>query len=398
MTIKKRAVFFIGGYEPKTPAEFFTRLRREIGRFEQIWRAQAAISELVLSEDGTIASVNIETEAAGKWSVQTAFHFLVLDGIVQKDAALPWPQRLLNYLRAFADFVSGGVLFRMLRQSWRFSLYFLYPFGVMVVFGAIALLSGRLVAGLSVPLAGPIGMAAALAVLVVLTVTLGTRSWLSHLMNLWSFSRDYLRHERPDLETLLELWATAIVAQAQGAECDELLLVGHSTGGALILDIAARCLRLNPGFAGRVRETSLLTVGSTALKFGWHPAAADFRAKVQRLVDEPRLHWTEFQCLTDLVNFYRTDPVLEMGLQPRPVAAGEPPFPIVHQVHMRRMLDDAGYRHIRCSVFRMHYQFISGNSKRYFYDFFMICCGPLPLSLRAAERITGAHVPTAASP
>ena len=61
------------------------------------------------------------------------------------------------------------------------------------------------------------------------------------------------------------------------ARPDELILVGHSTGGGLILDIAARCLAIDPQFAGRSGRTAVLTVGSTALKLGMHPAARDFR-------------------------------------------------------------------------------------------------------------------------
>ena len=41
------------------------------------------------------------------------------------------------------------------------------------------------------------------------------------------------------------------------------------------------------------------------------------------------------------------------------------------------MLDDAAYRRIRLNFFRMHRQFVSGNTRRARYDYFMLVCGPL---------------------
>ena len=34
---------------------------------------------------------------------------------------------------------------------------------------------------------------------------------------------------------------------------------------------------------------------------------------------------------------------------------------------------------MRGNFFRIHRQFAMGNERRYVYDFFMLCCGPLPL-------------------
>ena len=86
--------------------------------------------------------------------------------------------------------------------------------------------------------------------------------------------------------------------------------------------------------------------------------------------------------MIDVINFYRSDPVLGMKLKPRPDTDGTA-FPIVRTIHMKSCLDAATYKRIRRNFFRIHYQFIFGNTQRYFYDFFMICFGPLPLSKTA---------------
>jgi hypothetical protein len=48
------------------------------------------------------------------------------------------------------------------------------------------------------------------------------------------------------------------------------------------------------------------------------------------------------------------------------------------------MLDAPAYRRIRRNFFRLHNQFVSGNTKRASYDYFMLACGPLPVHYQIA--------------
>ncbi len=128
-------------------------------------------------------------------------------------------------------------------------------------------------------------------------------------MDLWSFSSQFMRSQRPDAEALLQRFASRIVDKAEAERYDEIILIGHSTGGMLILDVAARCLSLDPDFSQRAPEVSILTLGSTALKAGYSKAAKEFRKRMRQLIAEPHLRWVEVQCLTDPINFYKTDPV-----------------------------------------------------------------------------------------
>ena len=52
------------------------------------------------------------------------------------------------------------------------------------------------------------------------------------------------------------------------------------------------------------------------------------------------------------------------------------------------MLERETYRRIKKNFFRVHYQFISANSRRYFYDFFMICCGTRPIDAVRGDRLS----------
>lgn len=378
--VARRAVFFVGGYDPKTPKAFFDRMRKEIARFESLWGAEATMSPVEVNGTGEIGKSSIVTVQRGQ-SVTTDFHFLVLDKIVLADFDRPLPVRLGKYLVAFFDFVASGTALRIFAKAWRFGLYFLFPFLMIVLFAGLGLVVARLSAGWL----GWLSWLAGLLVFAAAQAVLGKRWPVNHLMDLWSFSRDFMRGRRPDADALMQRFAEAITTQVAGGAYDEVILVGHSTGGVLILDIAPRCLALDPQFSRRAASVGLLTLGSTALKAGYHPAANRFRDGVQQLVDDGRLEWLEVQCLTDIINLYKTDPVAEMGLRRQAGRA----FPLVRTVRIRDMLEPATYKRIKRSFFRVHYQYIFGNTRPYWYDFFQVCCGPTRLLDRAARAIIG---------
>jgi len=379
--ITRRAIFFVGGYDPKSPQAFFSRLDKEIVRFEKLWGASVHRSEI--GGDADTGRITIETDI-GEGRVETEFNFFVLDSLVLADFARPLPVRLGKYLIAFADFVLTGTAFRIFAKAWRFGLYFLFPFVLICVFAALGWVSAVLVK----PWLGGMSIIVGLIVFALAQWKLGERWPVNHLMDLWSFSRNFIYGKRADAEALMGRFADCAVDRVRAGNFDEVILVGHSTGGLLILDIAGRCLERDPAFADRAPHVSVLTLGSTALKAGLHPAAKRFRSRVAALASNGRLHWAEIQCLTDVINFYKTNPASEIGVPTRE------DFTLVRRIRIKDMLEAETYKRIKKSFFRVHYQYIFGNTKPYWFDFFQICCGPIPLIERVETMVVGSDTAT----
>lgn len=381
-TIRRRGVFYVGGYDPKTPRAFFERLDKEGRRYAACWNVEVSRGPIDHMDGVARSTVSASgTSAAGPWRVESDVHFLSLEAIVQHDFADPLHERIGRYLATFADYVATGTMFAFFRTNWRFALYFLYPFVALVTFALVSLapLFMALALGLqgSVPLVAVLFGSLAAIVLVVLLRTAGRRWFVTHLMDLWSFSRLWVRQRRPDAERLFERYGRVTAQAVRAGGYDEVVLIGHSTGGALILEIAHAALRADPDLARHAPRTVLLTVGSTALKIGLHPAAHRFRERVQALHDAG-LDWVEYQSLVDIINFEGTDPVTEMGLE-----RSRKTFGLAQRVRIRDMLERETYRRIRRNVFRVHYQFVFANTRPYHYDFHSICFGPLSLLERA---------------
>lgn len=384
-SVSRRAVFLVGGYERNDAAGFFRRIGREMDRFRKCWSIEATLGSPV-DAGQSVATTAIADYRGPDGICQSEITFLSFDDIVKHDGARPFVVRLAAYFFAFFDYVVSGTVFRFFATNWRFALYFLYPFVMLAFFAWLGTVVYRVAGALPLP-GGPI-LPAVCGILVPWGVGryIGRRYFVFHLMDLWSFSREHLHCRRPGMDQRIDAWAALIAERSSARAYDEILLIGHSTGGALILDVAhqlAEGLRAE----GRPVNFELVTVGSTSLKVALHPAARRARQRLQALANYSGVRWTEFQALTDIINFYKCDPFARAGLTHQ---RGDQ-FPRQFQVRIRDMLERDAYKRVKKNFFRVHYQFISANSRRYFYDFFMICCGTRPI-----DAVSGETLPLAA--
>jgi hypothetical protein len=98
---------------------------------------------------------------------------------------------------------------------------------------------------------------------------------------------------------------------------------------------------------------------------------------VARVAGEANLLWLEIQTTVDPINFCNTDPVADLGI------AGSR-SPVVRVLRLRDLMSEEAYRRIRYDHIRQHRQYVMPNGKRHYYDFYMICFGPMPFALRCA--------------
>lgn len=371
--IKRRLVFHFGGYDLMPPEVFHRRFLRELRRFETTWGVAASVSEPAVSDD----EASWQVAAGGPdWRVETEYRLIRWDDVIAAASRRPEWRRLLLGLTAFVDFVLGGALWAYLRTNWRYAGFFLYPYLLLAGFAGLAGLAGSLAArsaGSSL-----LGVAAALVCFAALVRFMGRGFFLHHLLDDWIFARDYLRREDPVLGPRLEAAAGRLCAAARGGQADEILIIGHSLGAVLAIDLLDRALRQDPELGRGGARVVLLTVGSSALKIGLHRGAGRFRAAVERVASAPAVFWGEYQALTDVMNFYKVDPLAEMRLKGV--------SPTIRQVRVRAMLEPAAYRRIKRNFFRVHCQFVSGNDRRAAYDYFMLVCGPFAAEDQVRSR------------
>ena len=377
-TIAKRLVFHVGGYDFMPPDVMHRRFTRELRRFEATWSVTARAAEPEVGADE--ASWPVATQGPN-WRVETDFRLVRWDDVIAAREHQPMWRRIPLGLVAFADFAVSGALLGYLRSNWRYAAFFLYPYLLFAALTALACLAASLAGAAAGSRA--LGLVTGVAALLALLYGPGRWCYLPHLFDDWIFARDYVRRPDPMLDDRMDRIAREIAGAARSGEADEILVIAHSLGAVLAVEILDRALRLDP-VLGRTRPVALLTVGSSILKIGFHRGATRLRAAMARVAQAPDVFWGEYQALTDVMNFYKSDPIGALGLPGR--------GPLVRVVRISRMLQPATYRRFRSNFFRVHCQFVSANDLRASYDYFMMVCGPLPVEtqVRTAEGAVAA--------
>jgi hypothetical protein len=371
-----RHVYYLAGYDAARAGTHYRRFAQQLEIFKRTWNVDVTLSDMERCD--TRSSVSWATSArAPGWHVDTVHEVLLWDDIVRDDLARPLARRLVEAARAYFDFVATGTVLRFAMANWRYAVFFLYPLIGFALFAGCAWIFARLLSdalspsGLNPALVGSLS---GLILFVVLMRLIGARLRLMLLLDLWSFAEDYVYRRRPGLEARLDRFAKLIVDHARDAAVDEIVIVGHSLGAMLAIDVLDRALGSDPDFARERPPICLLTVGATIPKFTLHKRADRARNAVARVAAEPAIDWTEIHSRDDVISFYKFDPVSLQRLASNRLNGK----PVVRCVQIHDMLQPATFWRNRLDLLRFHYQCVMANDKPAAYDYFLAVCGPVP--------------------
>jgi pimeloyl-ACP methyl ester carboxylesterase len=381
--IKRRLVFPIAGYDPVDAVRHHRRFARGLVTFARTWNVNAEVSNLAEATPDKPAHWTVTT-CGGNWRVEATYVPLAWNDIVLADLSRPMPLRLARFGAALFDFIRTGTSFRYFRANWKYGFFFFYPAFHLVVFAAIGAVLGLWAANL----AQLEGAASALtATAVGAAAFCGLLSWLGRRWRViqalddWIFAYDYLHGRRPDVELWLDRFAREIAAAAREDRYDEIVVVGHSLGATLAVNVVARALERDPALGRHGTPVCVLTVGSTIPKFTLHPDAVRIRLDVARLAADANVEWAEYHARADPISFYMFDPAGGRIKRDRFDRK-----PVIRLVRIKNMVAEGGYRRIQFKFMRVHHQFVMANERRTTYDFYMMGCGPIPFMRSVMER------------
>jgi len=378
--VRKRCFVQMTGYEPVGPEHQHRRFSREMARFHNAWNVQGKVSPPNLSADRSVASWTVETWGPN-WRVITDFHQFRWDDFIIADMAESDWRRFPLGIAAVMEFILTGTVVKYFTVAWRYGGFFLYPLLYIVGTMWLSIAATRFAVnhvgvsfgGLPYPLV--LAPVLWLAIFAGLRWTLGGMVQIRYALDDWYFARDLIHRVRPDVEARLDRLAHELVRLARDSDADEIVVDGHSLGAPLSLTVVDRALKLDPQLGGRGKPLHLVSSGSSLLKVALHPAAAWLREAVGRVANAPSIYWVEYQALVDVINVYKVDPVVALGM----AATGKP---IVQIIRIRMMVEEHTYRRFHLNFLRIHRQAVMGNERRYFYDYYMLCCGPIALADR----------------
>jgi hypothetical protein len=283
--------------------------------------------------------------------------------------------------------VFHGTLARYWKAHWRFALFVTYPHVVVLLealfsFG-VAWAFEKGLDALGIP--GPFSVAAAAALFL---ATLGTilkytenQTYALYLLADAAWTWEFAHRQRPEWDRRIDQFAQHLVDVARSSEAEEIVIIGHSSGSFLGVEILARALKLDPNLGRHGPRIVLLTIGANLPIVGFFKASTDFRDYLRQLAIDPSIDWIDCQSRKDVMNFYPFDPIAGHGID----AGASRRNPVFVPVRFREIIKPEHYKAFRWQLFRVHFQFVMANERPHAYDFFMIVCGPIPLRERMAH-------------
>ncbi len=392
--VKRRRVFYIPGYDPLPPRRYREIYRKEAAR-------QAAVSGHVIAispgRDPEHYGWHVQAEIEGV-PVVTDVEVMVWSDIVRRSMDVSIAGTYLLLARTAWIYASTGALGRLLRLRKGPVIAAFYPVAMLLGQGLAAGLAGwgggALVGALLHPLAGwAVGIALAIALLRWFR-RLDGRLYAHYLLHDYAFCARHRGANPPEIEERLARFRARIAQALESREVDEVLVVGHSSGAHLAVNIVADILR-----EGRARPNgpalSLLTLGQVVPMVSFLPRAGRLRADLRLLSTSERIAWVDVSAPGDGACFALCDPVAVSGVAPE---QGQR-WPLVISAAFSRTLSPARWRALRWRFFRLHFQYIHAFDRPGDYDYFRITAGPLTLGARyAGRRSSKSRIDTPLSP
>ena len=386
MRVQHRHIIYVQGYDPRGLAQYYRMFRTELRKFGRLYGLHATISRPQVAVDGETASWTIETKA-DDWQTRTSYDFLRWEDLIQRDLAAPIWGTVFHATWIYWRLVFGGTIARFWKAHWRFATFISYPHLMLFVeaLGSLGIAFGFGKGLQAFGLPDPFSIAAAAAVFVAVLGSLlkytENATYLLYLLcdTIWTW--EFSHRQRRQWDQRIDRFARHLAEVARTSQAEEIVVVGHSSGSFLGAEILARALKLDPALGRHGPRIVLLTIGGNFPIVGFHAAAQDFRDHLRLLAAEPSIDWIDCQSRKDVMNFYPFDPVAGHGID---VGASRR-NPTIVSVRFRDIIKPEHYNLFRWKFFRVHFQFVMANERPHAYDFFMIVCGPVPLSERMAR-------------
>lgn len=394
--VRRRRVFYIPGYDPIHPRRY-----RELYRSEG--RTQAGISgyelKLIGRQGGESYGWQVESAIDGV-ETEAEFDVLVWSDIVRSSMDRNIPQTYALMARTAWTYIATGALGRLMRLRKGPVIAALYPVGMLILQGLIAIGVGLLAAGITALLmaelmrlfAGAghaIGDKQWIAVLLIGLVSavgvlryfrkIDNKLYVYYLMHDYAYSATSNGANPPELEARMADFADRI-AEALESDVDEVLVVGHSSGAHLGVSILADLIR-----AGRVPAEgpvlSFLTLGQVVPMVSFLPDAGRLRRDLHDLSMADQIAWVDVTAPGDGCAFALCDPVSVSGVAPEAKR-----WPLVISAAFTQTLSPERWKELRWRFFRLHFQYLCAFDRPGDYDYFQITAGPLTLASRYAAR------------
>ncbi|MGB0411609.1 MAG: hypothetical protein ACPGFA_08490 [Pikeienuella sp.] len=366
--IKRRDVYYFPGYDVQGVRRYYRYLVRQCGWYARRFDAKLAVGPLRQSDK----EAWLVADVTAQWpegDVQTRFHFCNWRRDIVQDYSFSRRQRYARLLGAWARMTWRGHTLRLCRKAPRFMFAASIP--IQLIFWRIVVCTLALLSFLIGPLWGVIMCALAGVALYGLNRA-GEAAHEDFFVNGFVYMENRLsyRPKQPDGRLGLAVQKLIDGIASSDDPPDEIMLVGHSYGGAPAIKAAQAIAR-----AGT--PVSVLTIGSISPFVSLDRSEGDLRPAVAALLNQKNACWRDYYAPQDTLSFPGIHPVrdFDLAIKGAPKADFKVKSAVFGEIVAPRKI-----RKFRWNLLRMHFHFIMAADVQGGYDWIRYATGPDRLS------------------
>lgn len=382
--IQTRRVHYFSGFDPRG-ASYYHRLCEE-----ELLKPQVQGGFLTLGRRQRTGK--LFSQWTVKWSaddssntndVQTEHIFMSWDDIIREN----WSRNPLVLIKEFFE-AYWCILFKV--KLSRVKQIFVGVFHTGVLPGAyllISLLAGVL-AGLLFYFLGTTLLRRDLLIFLqlasfLLALFVVERAWrygnhrgVGWLLRIFTYVVRMGRNGIPRSEQRTREWVSLIIQRQQDVPVEEVLLVGHSIGTLMMVDVVDALLQ-DPRWKAlqNGRPTKVMTLGQCYPFIAMVPDAQAelFRGALKRMSFSPNLLWCDVTAKIDPLCFFQAHPLVKTGI-PHESAL----MPILHSAGFFRMYTATTWAKIRRNKLEAHFLYLRTPELPGNFNLYDILYGPRP--------------------
>ncbi len=393
--VQHRRVLYIPGFDPVPARKYRERYRR--GAEEQAGISGYSI-EMGAQRTKGYYGWHAKSEIEGVQS-EADIEVLVWSDIVKTSMSHGIAATYWQMIRTAWAYIGSGALFRLMRLRKGPVIAALYPVVFLLgqLFIAVAAgagvatgvaWAGTILIGIPLVIFGLIPGLLTIWLVLHLFKKYDGKILAYYLMQDYAFSARFGGANPPELDARLEDFKDRVEA-ALTSDTDEVLIVGHSSGAYLAVNLLADMIR-----DGRVApdgpKLALLSLGQVVPMVSFLPKAKKLRGDLRYLSTRDELTWVDVTAPGDGCAFALCDPVAVTGVAPE-----DQKWPLVISAAYSKTLSPERWKAMRWRLFELHFQYLNAFDRPGDYDYFQITAGPISLASRYENRQSSASRITA---
>lgn len=367
-TVQSRLVFYFPGFDPLDAAAHHLRYQRAAALAGKTWDVAYEVGKLESTPAGDHFTVDARI---GEKNTRSSIFVYDHNDIISHLRSTSVAQQVASGFKAGAGIIAEGAAVRYFRHAWRFGLFFIFPFLLMLAGGAatVAITFLPWLFGLSAWLC-LLSVPVAALFFVKAFLPFAERFHTLHLYADWRFALAVGRDDPLARDWIEDKAQAVLLALEQPSE--EILVVSHSMGASLALAVIGRVLELQPD-ALKGRKLSFSTLGGAALQCAFLSSATRLRQSIGTVAHHPEVTWFDIQCLTDPIHLYRCNTAHLAGHE-------DAQQPTIVPIRFKHSLSAERYKKNKRNFLRMHRQYVLGPDRKSGFDFTLMTAGPLPVA------------------